>query len=439
MLCDVDRGKALLWGAHPERPLLPPSHPAKPEPLDDLPARDVEQATMFATSLALLGLRVTMPGAVAAAPPAIEPQQLFARDAALLARTREAIAKACEGGQLGELVDAVDRFRFLSMSNAWPEGGAADDRIVVVHNGLERLPALTDARFDVHAYLNHLSPSTALGSLVFYSPVVSSTQSLLDRNPRLLAALPSGTISIAAQQVAGRGRGGNSWVSPLGCLIFSTVVRCPAAMASKVVFAQYLFGLAVVEAVRGLVPELPIRLKWPNDIYADLGADKPRTERYKKLGGILVNSSWAGNEFTLVIGAPIRLTCADRSGCGLNTLNSAPTTCLRDLAATDSAQSRITLERVLAAIMDRFSTMWDDFLAHGSFDPFMGRYIQAWIHSDQVITIEEPERRVRIVGITPDYGLLRTEPVDAGVPGFIDLQPDGNSFDMLANLVKRKS
>ena len=49
-----------------------------------------------------------------------------------------------------------------------------------------------------------------------------------------------------------------------------------------------------------------------------------------------------------------------------------------------------------------------------------------------------PPVAVRIVGITADHGLLRTVP-ERGGEAFIDLQPDGNSFDMMANLIKTKN
>jgi len=73
------------------------------------------------------------------------------------------------------------------------------------------------------------------------------------------------------------------------------------------------------------------------------------------------------------------------------------------------------------------------------------------------VTTVTPPQRVKIVGITPDYGLLRTLPVGRSDPDsyggwghgghdgfhqsstFIDLQPDGNSFDIMAGLIKSKS
>ena len=73
------------------------------------------------------------------------------------------------------------------------------------------------------------------------------------------------------------------------------------------------------------------------------------------------------------------------------------------------------------------------------------------------VTTVTPPQRVKIVGITLDYGLLRTLPIGQSSPGgysgqesggygeihqsspFIDLQPDGNSFDIMAGLIKSKS
>ena len=61
------------------------------------------------------------------------------------------------------------------------------------------------------------------------------------------------------------------------------------------------------------------------------------------------------------------------------------------------------------------------------------------------LTTTTPHRKVRVVGITKDYGLLRTIPEWSGAGRFgstveyIDLQPDGNSFDLMANLIKSKT
>jgi hypothetical protein len=68
-----------------------------------------------------------------------------------------------------------------------------------------------------------------------------------------------------------------------------------------------------------------------------------------------------------------------------------------------------------------------------------------WVVSrDQLVTLTTttPPKSVRLLGITLDHGLLRTVPADGHTrswdertDGYIDLQPDGNSFDMLSGLI----
>lgn len=116
-----------------------------------------------------------------------------------------------------------------------------------------------------------------------------------------MASIPAPLVSIASQQLTGRGRGANVWLSPAGCLQFSVLLRLSLASfpASKLVFIQYLFALAVVEACRdekvlGAQGD-HVKLKWPNDLYVDIGEKK-------KIGGILVNTSFEGGSVNIVIG-----------------------------------------------------------------------------------------------------------------------------------------
>lgn len=79
-------------------------------------------------------------------------------------------------------------------------------------------------------------------------------------------------------------------------------MRARKELGPQLVFVQYIFALSVVEAVRGLpgYEDLELRLKWPNDLYVDMG----REEGLRKIGGILVNSTYAGKDFTIIIGKP---------------------------------------------------------------------------------------------------------------------------------------
>ena len=166
----------------------------------------------------------------------------------------------------------------------------------------------------------------------------------------------------------------------------------------NLVFIQYLFALAVVEACRALDPAkewaTKVKLKWPNDIYGEFPAEETwKSVELKKLGGILVNTSFERNTVDVIIGTcPL---CASRAslwvlkmdpGCGLNVLNEPPIGSLAQLEALahgQGASSSLTVERVTAAVLTAFERTWNLFLTEESqgFRPFMDRYTSSWLHS----------------------------------------------------------
>ena len=111
---------------------------------------------------------------------------------------------------------------------------------------------------------------------------------------RAEAGAPSGTVIIAAEQTAGRGRRGRSWfASPGDSLAFSLLWRfapgtAPAGLSLAI-------GVAVARAL-AIVDANHTALKWPNDILRD----------GRKLGGILVELL-PGAPHAAVIGIGINL------------------------------------------------------------------------------------------------------------------------------------
>ena len=61
-----------------------------------------------------------------------------------------------------------------------------------------------------------------------------------------------GLIAIADRQTSGKGRGGNVWISPVGCAMFTLHVKVDlhSALGQKLAYLQHIASLAVVEAVR---------------------------------------------------------------------------------------------------------------------------------------------------------------------------------------------
>lgn len=111
-----------------------------------------------------------------------------------------------------------------------------------------------------------------------------------------------GTAVAAGRQLAGRGRLGRSWHSPTGGCWLSVVLR-PRVSPSLETLALRI-GLAVADALEAHCRELPaLRLKWPNDLIAE----------NRKVGGILVEARWSGEECLGVL-----------AGVGINLLNAIP-------------------------------------------------------------------------------------------------------------------
>ena len=92
---------------------------------------------------------------------------------------------------------------------------------------------------------------------------------------------PEGTVVWAREQSGGRGRRGRRWVSPVGNLYSSTIVRpdCRAPQAAELGFVGALAVADIVPAGRD------VRLKWPNDVLVDGG----------KIAGILLESAIGQN------------------------------------------------------------------------------------------------------------------------------------------------
>jgi BirA family biotin operon repressor/biotin-[acetyl-CoA-carboxylase] ligase len=119
--------------------------------------------------------------------------------------------------------------------------------------------------------------TAVLGRFIHYRRSVDST----NRLARELAAggEPEGTLVVAEEQTAGRGRLGRDWCSPPGGIWLSLILR-PRLAPYKAQLITLLAAVAAVEATALETGETP-GIKWPNDLL--LGG--------KKLAGILTEVS----------------------------------------------------------------------------------------------------------------------------------------------------
>ena len=80
---------------------------------------------------------------------------------------------------------------------------------------------------------------------------------------------PEGSVLLAEEQTAGRGRGSNSWQSPRSTGIYCSSVLRPPLPPSEVLVLSLAAGLAVQAAIRQVDSRVTPDLKWPNDVLID--------------------------------------------------------------------------------------------------------------------------------------------------------------------------
>jgi BirA family transcriptional regulator, biotin operon repressor / biotin---[acetyl-CoA-carboxylase] ligase len=90
------------------------------------------------------------------------------------------------------------------------------------------------------------------------------------------AGEPEGTLVLAEEQTAGRGRAGRSWHSERGTGLYFTLLLRPKLAPAQAPLLTMLAGLSAYAAIQGLTGLTP-ELKWPNDLLLN----------EKKVGGIL--------------------------------------------------------------------------------------------------------------------------------------------------------
>jgi BirA family transcriptional regulator, biotin operon repressor / biotin---[acetyl-CoA-carboxylase] ligase len=110
---------------------------------------------------------------------------------------------------------------------------------------------------------------------------------------------PDRTVLVAEHQTAGRGRAARSWVAPARSgLALSVLLRPTEVPQARWSWLPLLVGVVLCRTV-GTLGELPVALKWPNDLL--LGAHQ------RKAAGILAEVVPAGSAVVVGIGLNVTL------------------------------------------------------------------------------------------------------------------------------------
>ncbi|CAC5381441.1 HLCS [Mytilus coruscus] len=164
--------------------------------------------------------------------------------------------------------------------------------------------------------------------------------------------------------------------------------------------------------------DIDLRLKWPNDIYY---SDK------MKLGGVIVKSTTMNGNLHALI------------GCGYNVSNKNPTICVNDVINSYNNDKKtklpeISVEQSIARTVTVMEELIDQFQREG-YNSFCKSYYKRWLHSNTKVRLQmEGGKEVTIVGLD-EFGYLKV--IDENKKTII-VHDDGNSFDMMHNLIKMK-
>ncbi len=189
-------------------------------------------------------------------------------------------------------------------------------------------------------------PKSRFSALVHYFGSVDSTNQVARDLGR--AGEPDGTVIVADEQTAGRGRRQRRWVSPPGAGLYVSLLlrpEFPAAESGSAV--QLLAGIAAAEALGVFLPSAPL-LRWPNDCFV----------LDSKIAGVLVEAETTSRGFDFLV-----------CGIGVNVNHAAddfPPE-LRGRATSVKLQlgHRVSRLDVLAALLDAFETWESAWRQHG--------------------------------------------------------------------------
>jgi BirA family biotin operon repressor/biotin-[acetyl-CoA-carboxylase] ligase len=194
---------------------------------------------------------------------------------------------------------------------------------------------------------NGTEPGTLrLGAILFRFESVSSTNDIAKRLAR--KGLPEGTVVLAKIQEKGRGRRDRRWVSPLGGLWFSILLR-PRVPLSCMPLIPIAAGVSTARTIRRLF-RLDVVLKWPNDVMA--GA--------RKIAGILTESSASVDDCYVIVGFGINAN---------NSCASMPPQLRNEMISlSDLLRSEVNVEWLMQENLNEFAEVYGKILANDSAD-----------------------------------------------------------------------
>ncbi len=122
--------------------------------------------------------------------------------------------------------------------------------------------------------------TAVLGRPLLFFPELASTN--LTAAEHGAAGAPEGLAVVADHQAAGRGRMARTWFSPPNRNLYVTLLLRPPLPPAAIPQLAIVTAIAIRRGLRELYPDLPITIKWPNDLLLhDLRRTQNRPRRHR--------------------------------------------------------------------------------------------------------------------------------------------------------------
>jgi len=246
-----------------------------------------------------------------------------------------------------------------------------------------------NAPFDLTRF-NALLQTRSFGQNLMFEATTTSTMDIA-RDAAMHGA-PDGTLALADEQTAGRGRLGRGWITPPAANLASTLVLRPRAPVMRAI--AMIAPLAIAAAVEAA--GVRCALKWPNDV---LAGDE------KKLAGVLIETLSSGGAAVVLVGAGINVNFDPRGHAEI-----------RDIATSVRAELGRDGDReaILAAYLRAFE---DLYAAADAGDDIRARWRDRLITLGREVTATTPAGSVEGVAedVDDDGSLIIRTPAGARV------------------------
>lgn len=213
-----------------------------------------------------------------------------------------------------------------------------------------------------------------LAELILHDSIPSTNDFLLEYL-RKKPILP--VVSLAEQQMQGRGRRGRSWVSPYGNNIYFSLAWHFDKDPAELLGLSLVSGIIIINSLKRYGLNEYFYLKWPNDV---LWQDR-------KLAGVLVEVMAQSNE-----------SCKIVLGIGINT-QLPPTTQIDQawVSLDEITGSKIERNRLAGILLDESISTFKDFEMKG-----LASYIKQWNEydycKDRSIKLQQNQENIQGIG-----------------------------------------